>query len=218
MSLGQRIEERRVLIGISQAELARRVGIGQSTMNSLINGDSRTSRSITRIAKELRTSPDYLMGETDDPDENAWVPPSVEQITSHLDLVPITSIDLAYGMGGTFTDVPIEEDVLHFPRSWIKSITSTPPEFLTFVRGRGDSMSPTIHDDDMILVDRSQKRVRDQDAIWAISVGDVGMIKRLRLRANGVTILSDNDRVPPDEATGDEVSIVGRVIYICHSV
>jgi phage repressor protein C with HTH and peptisase S24 domain len=143
---------------------------------------------------------------------------SDENAGADLDLVPITSIDLAYGMGGTFTDIPVEEDVMHFPRRWIQSITNTPPEFLTFVRGRGDSMSPTIHDDDMILVDRSQKRVRDQDMIWAITVGDIGMIKRLRLRANGVTILSDNERVPPDEATGDEVHIVGRVIYICHSV
>lgn len=74
MTLGQRIEERRVAAGISQAELARRVGVRQSTMNSLINGDSRSSRSIVQIARELATSPAYLMGDTDDPDENA--PPS----------------------------------------------------------------------------------------------------------------------------------------------
>ena len=204
--------------GLSQSELARRVKVSQSAIFSLVSGQTYGSKHLHRIARELGTTPAYLEGETDDPDAGAIPDPSQEQIASHLDLVPITSIDLAYGMGGTFTDLPVEEDVMHFPRRWIQSITSTPPEFLTFVRGRGDSMSPTIHDEDMILVDRSQNRVRDQDMIWAITVGDIGMIKRLRLRANGVTILSDNERVPPDEATGDEVHIVGRVIYICHSV
>lgn len=218
MTLGQRIQARLIALGWSQSELARRTGLAQTTVNSLVKGDSRSSSHLHRIARELHTTPSYLVGETDDPDENAPPPLSPEQVASQLALVPIASIDLAYGMGTTFTDVPVEEEVLHFPASWIRSITSTPPEFLTFVRGRGDSMSPTIHDDDMILVDRSQRRVRDQDAIWAITVGDVGMIKRLRLRSNGVTILSDNERVPPDEATGDEVNIVGRVIYICHSV
>ena len=68
MSLGERIEALRKEIGISQAELARRVGVRQSTMNSLIKGNSRTTRSLVAIARELRTTPAYLSGETDDPD------------------------------------------------------------------------------------------------------------------------------------------------------
>lgn len=64
--MGDRIDRLRIAIGISQAELARRVGIRQSTMNSLIKGDSRSSRSIVAIARELGTTPAYLTGETDD--------------------------------------------------------------------------------------------------------------------------------------------------------
>lgn len=71
MSLGQRIEERRQELGISQAELARRVGVRQSTMNSLINGESRTSRSLLKIARELQTTPAYLIGESNDPKSDA---------------------------------------------------------------------------------------------------------------------------------------------------
>lgn len=68
MTLGRRIEERRLEVGISQAELARRVGVRQSTINSLINGDSRTSRSLLKIARALGTTPAYLVGEVDDPE------------------------------------------------------------------------------------------------------------------------------------------------------
>ena len=67
MSLGARIEQRRQAVGISQAELARRVGVRQSTLNSLIRGDSRTSRSLLKIARELQTTAAFLTGETDDP-------------------------------------------------------------------------------------------------------------------------------------------------------
>lgn len=75
VTLGARIEERRREIGISQAELARRVGVRQSTMNSLIKGDSRTTRSLLKIARELHTTPAYLTGEVDNPDEGAPPPP-----------------------------------------------------------------------------------------------------------------------------------------------
>ena len=71
MSLGSRIELLRQQRGISQAELARRVKVTQSTMNSLIKGDSRTSRSLLAIARELQTTPAYLTGETDDPSIDA---------------------------------------------------------------------------------------------------------------------------------------------------
>lgn len=77
MTLGQRIEERRLAIGISQAELARRVGIRQSTINSLIKGDSRSSRSIVQIARELETTAAYLIGDTDDPHVGAHQPQPV---------------------------------------------------------------------------------------------------------------------------------------------
>ena len=75
-------------------------------------------------------------------------------------------------------------------------------------------MSPTIEDNDLVLIDRSDRSVRDQDAIWAFTIGDVAMMKRLRLRGEQVTILSDNDRVPSDSAHPDEINIVGRISHI----
>lgn len=131
-----------------------------------------------------------------------------------MELVSIQSIDLAYGMGISFTDIPIEISVLHFPKVWIESITSSPPSLLTWGRGRGDSMMPTINDYDLVLLDRSQTTIREQDAIWAFTEGDTGSIKRLRLRNDRVTILSDNPSVPPDEVHVSEIRIVGRVIFI----
>ena len=135
-------------------------------------------------------------------------------LLERLDLVSIHSVRMTYGMGGSFTDDPVKVDVMHFPRQWVESITQTPASMLTFARGRGNSMSPTIEDSDIVLIDRSDRRVDGQDAIWAFQIGDIAMMKRLRVRGENVTILSDNERVPPDKAHADEIHIVGRVTHI----
>lgn len=134
--------------------------------------------------------------------------------SEELDLVSVNEIDMEFGLGGTFTDVPIETKVQHFDREWLRSITATPPAKLTWTRGRGDSMGATVQDGDLVLIDLSQKTVREQDLIWAFTIGDIGMIKRLRVRGGEVTILSDNNRVPPDTATPGEINVVGRVVFI----
>jgi hypothetical protein len=137
--------------------------------------------------------------------------PAVE---AGVDLVGIPMIDLAYGMGATYTDGHVEVDVLHFPKVWVEAITYSPPELLTWARGRGDSMAPTIHDGDLVLLDRSQRRVTEQDALWAYTVGDLGAIKRLRLKGDRMVILSDNPNVPPDEEPIETINIVARVVFI----
>jgi phage repressor protein C with HTH and peptisase S24 domain len=209
-----RLKERMELLGLSQSELGRRVGISQTSVYKLLVGSASGSKHLHLIARALGTTPAYLSDETDDPSEGAVPAPTQREIAEHFDLVEIHEIDLAYGMGGTFTDVPVEVEVHHFPRKWVESITNTPASALTLAHGRGDSMAPTIHDRDMIIIDRSERSVREQDAIWALTIGEIGMIRRLRIRGDKVTLLADNDRVPNDEAHPDEVNVVGRVVFI----
>jgi transcriptional regulator with XRE-family HTH domain len=68
MSLGDRIRTRLAQIGMTQAELCKRAEVPQSTLNSIIQRDSRSTPHLVRIATALRTSPAYLTEETDDPD------------------------------------------------------------------------------------------------------------------------------------------------------
>lgn len=68
---GKRLSARMSAMGISQSELARRVGVAQQTIYKLISGASRGSAHLHRIARELATTPAYLTGETDDPSAGA---------------------------------------------------------------------------------------------------------------------------------------------------
>jgi hypothetical protein len=76
-------------------------------------------------------------------------------------------------------------------------------------------MMPTILDDDDVLVNRADRGIRQQDRIWALGYGELGMIKRVRRLPSGLFQLnSDNPAVTPIEATEDELFVVGRVIWI----
>lgn len=200
---------------MSQAELARRVGLKQPTIFKLLSGDSRGSAYLHVIARELGTTPAYLLCETDDPTEGAIPPPSPAVLKEQLDLVEVREIDLKFGMGATDLDVPVTTAMRHFSRAWVRQYTRASPEHLYFAQGIGDSMSPTILDSDLLLIDTSEQSLRVSDKIWAVAFGNSGMVKRLRPMPDGsVKILSDNPTVPPDVAHDGEMHVLGRVVGI----
>ena len=67
MIIGERVRERMEVLGLSQAELARRVGVSQPSIFKLIHENKTGTTRIHKIARELQTTPAYLSGETDDP-------------------------------------------------------------------------------------------------------------------------------------------------------
>ncbi|WP_083937513.1 XRE family transcriptional regulator [Sphingomonas sp. PR090111-T3T-6A] len=215
MSLGDRIERRRIELGLSQSEVARRAGLRQSTFASILKSPSQTSKHIHAIAQALQTSTTFLAGETDDPSFGALPAPTADMVAEQLDAVRVPHLSLSYAMGG---GVLIEEPVVlgHFavPREWLRGRIAGRIEDVAFIMGEGESMFPTIKDGDMLMIDRAQRTVRQQDQIFALVKHDVGMVKRLRRTRDGYEILSDNPSVPPDRADDGEMTIVGRVIWV----
>ncbi len=132
------------------------------------------------------------------------------------DSVMVQEVDLAYGMGGTYLDISaVEPKAIPFPRSWLRTFTNSDPEHLFFARGDGDSMMPTILDQDIVLIDRSQIAINRQDRIWAVAYGELGMIKRVRAMPDGsYQLLSDNPNVEPAVAVDGEMTVIGRVVAV----
>ena len=215
MALSERIRARMEALGISQSKLSRQVGVTQGTIAHLASGRSSSSVHLPKIARELQTTVAYLEGETDDP-ADGYVPlPSTEVVANELGLVPVREIDLRYGMGATELEVPVTTTVRHFSRDWIRIYTGASPDHLYFAQGIGDSMSPTILDSDLLLVDASQQTLNLADKIWACAYGNSGMVKRLRQMADGsVKIMSDNQSVRDEIAYDGELHVLGRVVAI----
>lgn len=70
--------------GLSQSELARRVGVSQASIYRLAAGDAYGSKHLHKIARVLETSPGYLTGETDDPAGDAPAMPVLDSETREL--------------------------------------------------------------------------------------------------------------------------------------
>lgn len=67
MTLGERIKQKREEKGMSQLDLAKKVGYGTRSAISMIEADKRDIplAKVREIAKALEVSPDWLMGWSD---------------------------------------------------------------------------------------------------------------------------------------------------------
>jgi phage repressor protein C with HTH and peptisase S24 domain len=216
---GDRIEWARLRYSpaISQAELARRVGMKQSTLNGLIKGSSRSTTFLPQLARELGTTAAFLQGETDDPSIDALPAPSPASIAEQLDSVLVPFYDAPHDMGdGAYFDFTVTPELMPFSRKWLRGKGVSSFDRLALLPGRGRSMEPTIHDGDVLLVDKGQIEVREANQIWAFAYGETGMIKRLMPKPDGnFLVTSDNATVaPPFEASRIDIHIEGRIAAI----
>ncbi len=216
MTLAERLTSRMKKLGLSQAELARRVKVSQPTIQAITTGETQNSRYLAKIAIELETTPAYLIGETDDPTDGAMVFSDREAIAEKLGLAMVPELELGYSMGGgSVIGEYRQTGVRIFDQDWLRGLMQGTFTDLFVARGDGDSMEPTLKDGDVVLIDTAQKDIKQQDRIWAISYGDLGMIKRVRrLPGGSYQIISDNPNVQPFTAVDDEMFVVGRVIWV----
>lgn len=216
-----RLIELRTAQGLSQDQLARLTGSTQPSINRLEAGGTDRPRNLIELARELQTTPEYLLGETDDPalrltDKRiAWRGAEPDP-RRDPDLVEVDQINLRYGLGATYVDVHVESEKRVFSRSWLSQFTSSSPDQLFWALAEGGSMANTIMSGETVLIDRSQKIPRVSGGIWALTIGELGMIKRLHVPGKGrIQWLSDSGLEPPIEPTeDDEQQIIGRVIAV----
>ena len=198
--------------GMSATELARKAKIDPETLRKPLKGltDYRLSQRTLEKLQETYTDYPGWAQKVESP-RSAFHHQLAEQARSD-DLVEINEIDLRYGMGASDVSGPVEVSSRSFSREWLRSFTDARPADLVWTLGRGDSMDPTIRDGEPILINLADRTLTADDCVWACTVGDFAMIKRLRPTGNGVTIMSDSKLVSDDFAADDELRIIGRVI------
>ncbi|GAA0760594.1 hypothetical protein GCM10009076_12450 [Erythrobacter ramosus] len=208
------LEEDMVLIralvdyaGVSSAQVAQKAKVNPRTIQRMKNGNAEARLSQVTLEKLHEAFPKFP----------GWTRAGAAALASfdEPDLVPVREIDLSYGMGATYLDVPVTEEVHHFPRAWLRRYTRSAPDKLFFAQGIGDSMEPTLHDSDLLLIDTAQRQLTSADRIWVLTYAECGMIKRLRpVPGGGVEVWSDKKEVSPFTAYDGEIEIIGRVVAV----
>lgn len=140
-------------------------------------------------------------------------------ITQDFALIPRLDIQASAGGGRiALGEDPLE--YLAFQRGWLRA-KGINPDRARILTARGDSMEETIRDGDVLLVDTSIDRIRD-NAIYVVIYGDMVLVKRVHGRLNGsLQLISDNPRYPPEEVTAgevDQLNIAGRVMWFGRTI
>ena len=118
---------------------------------------------------------------------------------------------LAAAGGGSPVGTEVVKGYLGFNRTWLRE-QQLMEDNLAVIEVRGDSMEPTLRGGDTVLLDMRTQPLRDGE-IYTLRREDDLVVKRLRRMDGEWHVSSDNPAYPP-QALEDEVSVVGRVVWL----
>lgn len=198
---------------------ADKARINPITYRAYENGQVGFAGSAASFGRLLGVTGDWLIIGGDMPDGHEKVAEreqAARGLLDQLDIQMIREVDISYAMGdGAIVQDYPETGAIPFARSFLSHLQVADPSAIFICRGEGDSMAPTIFDSDLVMIDTSRQRITMQDRIWALTVAGAGMIKRVRALPTGqLLILSDNPSIPDQIYEGEDVYIVGKVVWI----
>lgn len=197
--IGKRIREKREALGMTQEELAAKLGYkNKSSIAKIETGANDIVQSkVIEFANVLHTTVSYLMG---------W------------DLVSSSRKGVAVNvLGRVAAGIPIEaiEDVIDTEE--ISEEMAKTGEFFG-LQIHGDSMEPKFSDGDVVIV-RKQNDAESDDIVIAMVNGDDATCKRLKKYKDGIALVSTNPAYDPmyfskEEIETKPVRILGRVVEL----
>ncbi len=104
-------------------------------------------------------------------------------------------------------------EIISLPKAIINKRINTGK--IDAIRVHGDSMTPTIRENDIIFIATNMTEVYD-NKIYVIRYGDEIRVKRIfKRRGEKILLRSDNQAFPDEEISvhDEEVAILGQVIY-----
>jgi hypothetical protein len=144
---------------------------------------------------------------------------SAEEISSvsggrpHRDWVEIPRLALGASAGpGSFAEGEQAIGAFGFSGQWLRR-QNLDPAMLSAISVSGDSMESVLSDGDEILVDRSERPMRD--GIYVVRLDDEALlVKRLAFGKPGaIVLISDNNIYPQIELPAPRVRVIGRVVW-----
>ena len=225
-TLGKRIKHIRKKIGLNQSDFAKKLGLDSPVAISKYELDQREPdiSKLVKMSEFGSISLDWLLTGEDVSGKGDVAPVEFEPVREAAvvarpdDFVylPVVRGEISAGQG-RYPDEQVETCIA-FRRDWISRKGN--PARMTLIRVSGDSMEPTLSSGDMALVDHGRDYVNPEGGIYAVSLDDVIMVKRLQLGypAGIVRIISDNPRYSSFDVPIADVHVNGRVIWIGREV
>lgn len=210
MTIHTRIKQRRLALGLSMDALAKLVGvkswqtIQQWEKEDDSGGTAPKRVRLKQVADALLVTQEWLSTGNDG---DKMTSPSTEKYAQ----IPRYTVRASAGTGVLIDHEEIQ-DTIAFRRDWLTKNGLSAPN-LRVIYASGESMSPRIQDGDVLLIDVSDREIKDGKA-YAIQNGEL-RVKRLFRQFDGQLVLrSDNKDFPDEIAPYDAISVIGRVAWV----
>lgn len=230
-----RVLETRKRMGLTQVELAKRVGASQQAIQQLEDGIVKRPRYIVELAGALRVTPDWLLtgiglGIPDEKKVSEPRPAYSQELTmagnfavwdqstpddpDEIDVPLFREVELSAGSGRTQV-IENHGAKLKFAKSSLaRAGVSKEHAACAFVSG--DSMEPVLPDGSTVGVDTGDKRIRD-GKLYAIDHDGMLRVKQLYRIPQGIRLRSFNGGHPDEDYDLDyaqeSIRIIGRVFW-----
>lgn len=191
---------------LSPSEVARKAGLAVSTLTRPLNQPVKYSLSRPTLEKLRAKYPAFPGWANEEPDLPDGDP--------NLAYVPIEVLPTYAGMGGGGTGDGDPETAL-VPRYLIEQVFRGQPSDFVLIRVRGNSMEPTFHHDDELLVDKRDRSPTQPGpfAIWDAEWGEYLVKNVERLQGGRVRLFPSNQEFSAVEVQHEETKILGRPVW-----
>lgn len=184
--VAKRIRAIRKSLGLSQEELAERAGIHRVSIAKYESGNTKpTIQNLDKIAEAMNVATDVLLGRSEK------LPPFINILKG---AVPIVG-EIACG-----TPITAEQNIEGF---------ADLPEGVKAdfaLRCKGDSMTPTFQDGDIVLI-RHQPEV-EPGQIAAVGIGGEAILKHVYTAGGNFLCVSDNPNYPPQIYSAEDAPTI----------
>jgi len=202
----------------NQKVAADEIGIPYATLQRILAGKAPlTHERAEKFALAARQSVDALLNrDVDDV--------GTEAVSPDMSFVPLHDVQASAGHGASAVEAGQSPESLGFPTHWLRSQFGDPRP-LRVMHVKGDSMAPTVHDGDLVMINISRRE--PVDGIYVLRLDDQLMIKRVHFpMERRVLIISDNrdydrwDRMLDleSDATRESFQLIGRVVWVGRSI
>ena len=208
-AFGARMRQRRENLGLHKQVLAEAVGLSLTTIQQYENGQLPKGSHAVRLADALDCSLDWLLAGRGDCNGIA------ETAEARLVMVPMAEARLAAGTGSFETGGGV---LRHYAFRWDFLRRKGNPAQMVLLRASGDSMQPRIVNNDVVLIDQSQ-RDPVPGRIYAVGVEGMVYLKVLDAMPGKLILTSVNPDFAPIEADSSAqlagmVRIIGRAVWV----
>ncbi|HCT3344526.1 TPA: helix-turn-helix transcriptional regulator [Citrobacter koseri] len=212
--------------GLSQGQLAERVGLSQPAIQKMTSGKTNGSRKMVELSRALSVRPEWLSAgsgpmrhEDNTPPEKEWGKIDSWDRNTQLpeDEVEIPFLrDIEFACGdGRVSDEDHNGFKLRFSKATLRKVgANTDGSGVLCFPARGNSMEPNIPDGTTVAVNTKDKKIID-GKMYAINEDGWKRIKLLyRTGPEMISIRSYNSaEYPSEDKNLGDIEIIGRVFW-----